>query len=328
MKAIVFTKYGPPDVLHVQEVEKPTPNDDQVLIRVHAVSLNPAEAHMMSGMLLARIIGGNGLLKPKDTIPGADFAGRVEAVGKNATRFKPGDEVFGRRDSSGFAEYVCVTENPIALKPVNLSFEQAAAVPVAGITALQSIRDSGKIQPGQKVLINGAAGGVGTFSVQIAKAHGADVTGVCSTKNLALVRSLGADRVVDYTREDFTRSGQQYDLIIDNVGNRLVSDEVRALKPNGICVGVGFTSMGLMVRNMILTPFVSRSGNRKFGSMLAHITRDDLIVLKEMMEAGKVAPVIDKCYPLQQVPEAYRYLKTRHAPGKIVVTFKDNNEAQ
>ncbi len=321
MKAIVYTQYGPPEVLHLQEVEKPTPNDDQVLIQVHAVSLNPAEAHMMSGMLLARIMGNNGLLKPKDPIPGADFAGRVEAVGKNVTQFKPGDEVFGRRGSSGFAEYVCVTEKPIALKPANMSFAQAAAVPVAGVTALQSIRDHGKIQAGQKVLINGAAGGVGTFSVQIAKVYGADVTGVCSTKNLELVRSLGADRVIDYTREDFTRSGQQYDLIIDNVGNHLDADYVRVLKPNGICVGVGFTSVGLMIKSLLLKPFVPRSGNWKFGSMMAQINQADLTVLKEMMEAGKVVPVIDKSYPLSQVPEAYRYLKTKHAPGKIIVNF-------
>ena len=325
MKAILYTQYGPPDVLHLQEVEKPTPKEDQVLVKVHAVSLNPAEAHMMSGMLLARIIGKNGLFKPKNPIPGADFSGRVEAVGKAVTQFKPGDEVFGRRGSGGFAEYVCVTENPIALKPVNMTFEQAAAVPVAGVTALQSIRDTGKIQAGQKVLINGASGGVGTFSVQIAKVFGADVTGVCSMKNLGLVRSLGADRVIDYTHEDFTRSGQQYDLIIDNVGNHLDSDYVRLLKPNGICVGVGFTSIGLMIQGLLLMPFVSRSGNRKFGSMLARINQADLIVLKEMMEAGKVVPVIDKCYPLDQVPEAYRYLKTRHAPGKIIVTFNHKN---
>jgi NADPH:quinone reductase-like Zn-dependent oxidoreductase len=262
-------------------------------------------------------------LKPKDPIPGADFAGRVEAVGKNVTRFKPGDEVFGRRGSSGFAEYVCVTEKSIALKPANMSFEQAAAVPVAGVTALQSIRDHGKIQAGQKVLINGAAGGVGTFSVQIAKVYGADVTGVCSTKNLELVRSLGADRVIDYTREDFTRSGQQYDLIIDNVGNHLDADYVRVLKPNGICVGVGFTSVRLMIKSLLLKPFVPRSGNWKFGSMMAQINQADLTVLKEMMEAKKVVPVIDKSYLLSQVPEAYRYLKTKHAPGKIIVNFKN-----
>jgi len=322
MKAIVYTQYGPPDVLHVQEVEKPTPNDNQILVQVHAVSLNPAEAHMMSGMLMARILGGNGLLKPKNTIPGADFSGRVEAVGKNVTQFRPGDEVFGRRGSSGFAEYVCVTENPIALKPANMTFEQAAAVPVAGITALQSLRDDGKIQPGQNVLINGASGGVGTFSVQVAKAFGADVAGVCSTKNLNLVRSLGADRVIDYTREDFTRNGQRYDLIIDNVGNHPVSDYVRALNPKGICVVVGYTSMGLVLQYMLLGRLISRFESKKIGSMLAHIRQNDLVVLKELMETGKVVPVVDKCYPLSQVPEAYRYLKTRHAPGKIVVTFK------
>ena len=328
MKAIVYTQYGPPDVLHVQEVEKPTPNDNQILVQVHAVSLNPAEAHMMSGMLMARILGGNGLLKPKNTIPGADFSGRVEAVGKNVTQFRPGDEVFGRRGSSGFAEYVCVTENPIALKPANMTFEQAAAVPVAGITALQSLRDNGKIQPGQNVLINGASGGVGTFSVQVAKAFGADVAGVCSTKNLNLVRSLGADRVIDYTREDFTRNGQRYDLIIDNVGNHPVSDYVRALNPKGICVVVGYTSMGLVLQYMLLGRLISRFGSKKIGSMLAHIRQNDLVVLKELMETGKVVPVVDKCYPLSQVPEAYRYLKTRHAPAKIVVTFKNDNKAR
>ena len=326
MKAIVCTKYGPPEVLQLKEVEKPTPNDNQVLVRVHAASLNPAEMHMMSGKLMARILGRNGLLKPKNTIPGADFSGRVEAVGRNVTQFKPGDEVFGRRGFDGFAEYVCVTENPIALKPANMTFEQAAAVPVAGITALQSLRDDGQIQPGQNVLINGASGGVGTFSVQIAKAFGAEVTGVCSTRNLDLVRSIGADRVIDYTREDFTRNGQRYDLIIDNVGNHPVSDYVRALNPKGICVVVGYTSIGLLLQYMLLGRLISRNGSKKIGSMLAHIKQKDLVVLKELMEAGKIVPVVDKCYPLSQVPEAYRYLKTRHAPGKIVVTLKNNND--
>jgi NADPH:quinone reductase-like Zn-dependent oxidoreductase len=326
MKAIVYTEYGPPDVLQLKEVEKPTPNDDQVLVQVHAVSLNPAEAHMMSGMLLARIMGGNGLLKPKNTIPGADFSGRVEAVGSNVTQFRPGDEVFGRRDSAGFAEYVCVSENPIALKPANVTFEQAAAVPTAGITALQSLRDDGQIQPGQKVLINGASGGVGTFSVQIAKSFRADVTGVCSARNLDLVRSLGADRVIDYTREDFTRSGQRYDLIIDNVGNHSASDYARTLTPQGICVVVGYTSVGLLFQNMILGQLISRLGDKKIGGMLARIKQDDLIALKELMETGKVAPVVDRRYSLSQVPEAYWYLKTRHASGKIVVTLNSDND--
>lgn len=328
MKAIVYHEYGPPNVLHIQEVEKPTPNDDQVLVNVHSVSLNPAEAHMMSGMLMARIIGGNGLLKPKNIIPGADFAGWVEAVGKHVTQFKPGDEVFGRRGAGGLAEYVCVTENPIALKPANMTFEQAAAVPVAGVTALQSLRDDGQIQRGQKVLINGASGGVGTFTVQIAKAFGADVTGVCSTKNLGLVRSLGADRVIDYTRENFSQTGQRYDLIIDNVGNHPVSDYVRALNAKGVCVVVGYTSMGLLLQYMLLGLLISRIRGKKIGTMLAHIKQNDLVVLKELMEAGKVVPVVDKCYSLSQVPEAYWYLKTRHASGKIVVNFKNNNKAQ
>ena len=278
---------------------------------------------MMSGKLMARVIGQNGLLKPKNTMLAADIAGRVEAVGKNVTQFKPGDEVFGRKSPNGFAEYVCVSENPIALKPANITFEQAAAVPVAAVTALQSLRDAGQVQPGQKVLINGAAGGLGTFSVQIAKAFGADVTGVCSTRNLEQTRSLGADRVIDYTREDFTRNGQRYDLIIDNVGNHSILDYRRALNPKGICVITGYTSMVLMIQNMILGRLMSKIGTfGKIGTMLAHITKKDLVVLKELMEAGKVVPVVDRCYLLSEVSEAYRYLITRHARGKIVVTLR------
>ncbi len=256
---------------------------------------------------------------------GADISGRVEAVGRNVTQFKPGDEVFGRGAPNGFAEYVCVGENPIALKPVNITFEQAAAVPVAALTALQSLRDAGQIQPGQKVLINGASGGVGTFTVQIAKSFGAEVTGVCNTRNLDLVRSLGADRVIDYTREDFTRNGQRYDLIIDNVGNHSVLDYKRALTPNGICVLVGATSMVLLFQNMALGRLISRTGSNKIGFMLAHITKKDLVVLKELMEAGKVVPVVDRCYPLGEVAEAFRYAETGHARGKVVVTLEQNN---
>ena len=326
MKAIVHTQYGPPDVLQLKEVEKPTPNDSQVLVRVHAVSLNPAEAHMRKGALMARVIGGTGLLKPKNTILGADFSGRVEAVGSNLTQFKRGDEVFGRRAPGGFAEYVCVSENPIVLKPANVTFEQAAAVPVAAITALQSLRDAGQIQPGQKVLVNGASGGVGTFTVQIAKSFGADVTGVCSTRNLDLVRSIGAERVIDYTREDFTRNGQRYDLIIDNVGNRSVSDYARALSPKGICVIAGYSSMVLVFQYMLLGGWISRTGSKKIGTMLAHVKKQDLLVLNELMEAGKVVPFVDRCYSLSQVPEAYRYLETRHARGKIVVTWEQDNK--
>ncbi|MBI4790380.1 MAG: NAD(P)-dependent alcohol dehydrogenase [Chloroflexi bacterium] len=321
MKAIVHTQYGPPEVLQLQEVEKPVPNDNQVLVRVHAVSLNPAEDHMRKGLLLGRLIGKTGLFKPTNPILAADFSGRVEAVGRNVTQFKPGDDVFGRRAPNGFAEYVCVTENPIALKPANITFEQAAAVPVAAVTALQSLRDSAHIQAGQKVLINGASGGVGTFTVQIAKAFGAHVTGVCRTQNVDLVRSLGADRAIDYTRQDFSRGGEQYDVIVDNVGNHPISDYTRALTPNGICVIVGYTSMGLLFQNLILARLISRIGSRKIGTMLARITRQDLIVLKKLMETGKVVPVVDRCYSLGEVPEAYRYLETRHARGKIVVTF-------
>jgi NADPH:quinone reductase-like Zn-dependent oxidoreductase len=322
MKATVYTQYGSPDVLRVEEVEKPTPNDDQVLVRVFAASVNPAEAHLRNGALMARVLGRNGLFKLKyTTMLGADFAGRVEAVGKNVTHFKPGDEVFGRKSLDAFAEYVCVSEKPIALKPANISFEQAAAVPVAALTALQSLRDHGQIQAGQKVLINGAAGGIGTFTVQIAKAFGADVTGATRTQYVDLVRSLGADRVIDYTREDFTRNGHRYDVIIDNTGNQSVADYARALKPDGICVVVGYTSLFFLLQNLVLGGVVSKMGNKKIGMMIAHITRDDLNALKAMIEAGKVTPIIDKCYPLCEVAEAYRYLETKGARGKIVVTL-------
>ena len=321
MKAIVYTSYGTPDVLHIEEVEKPSPNDNQVLVKVHAVSLNPAEAHMRSGMLIARLIGGKGLFKPERTILGADFAGRIEAVGNAVTEFHPGDEVFGRKEPGGFAEYLCVSEKPIMLKPANISFEQAAAVPVAALTALQSLRDAGHLQPGQTVLINGAAGGLGTFAVQIAKAFGADVTGVCSTGNLELVCSLGADRAIDYKRQDFTRNGEQYDLIVDNVGNHSVFDYQRALKPDGICVITGYSSLGLMLQHQVMGRLISKNGKKKIGNMLAHIKKEDLRLLKELMEAGKVVPFIDKTYSLSQVPEAYRYLETRHARGKIAVSL-------
>lgn len=327
MKAIVYTKYGPPGVLQLQDVEKPMPNDDQVLVKVHAISLNPIDWHVRNGMLLARLMTGAGLLRPKHTIPGADFSGRVEAVGRNVTRFQPGDEVFGRRAPGGFAEYLCVSENPIAQKPANITFEQAAAVPVAAITALQSLRDVGQIQSGQKVLVNGASGGVGTFAVQIAKAFGTEVTGVCSTRNLDLVRSIGADRVIDYTRDDFTRTGQQYDLIVDNVGNHSVLDLARALRPKGICVSVGFSSIGRAFQNGLQKRFIPRAGGTKFGGIMARINHKDLALLKELMEAGKIVPVIDRCYPLREVPEAFRYAEEGRARGKVVVSLDHSSNA-
>jgi NADPH:quinone reductase-like Zn-dependent oxidoreductase len=320
MKAIVAPRYGPPEVLQLQELEKPTPDDDQVLVRVHAVSINPADWHVRRGKPLARLMG-VGLLRPKEPVLAADISGRIEAVGRSVTQFHPGDEVFGRKAPDGFAEYVCLSESSLALKPANITFEQAAAVPVASVTALQSLRDAGRIQPDQKVLINGASGGVGTFTVQIAKAFGAEVTGVCSTRNVDLVRSLGADWVIDYTQEDFTRNGQRYDLIIDNVGNRSLSDYRRALSPTGTCVIIGYSSMVRLLQHVAFGRLISKLGSKKIAFMLAHIHQKDLLLLKELIEAGKVVPVIDRCYSLDKVPEAFRYFEKGHARGKVVITL-------
>ncbi len=320
MKAILFPKYGSPDVLELTEVEKPTPNENQVLVKVHAASANPLDWHRMRGEpLLARM--GEGFRKPKNPKLGADIAGRVEGVGKNVTEFQPGDEVFGSIGSGGFAEYVCAREKFFVLKPGNLSFEEAAAAPVVGFTALQGLRDTGQIKAGQKVLVNGAAGGVGTFAVQIAKSFGAEVTGVCSTRNLGMVRSIGADHVIDYTREDFTRNARHYDLIYCAIGNRSAFDYGRALKPRGICVIAGFTSMALLFGNMLLGPLVSRSAGKKITGMgMAKVNKPDLIVIKELLEMGKVVSVIDKSYPLSETAEAIRYLEKGHARGKVVIT--------
>lgn len=320
MKAIISTKYGPPDLLHVAEVEKPVPNENQLLIRVRALSLTRAEPYMRRGTLLARLLGGNGLLRPKNPIPGADFAGQVEAVGKNVTQFKPGDEVFGRRGIGALADYLCVSEKPIAHKPANASFEQAAALPSPGLLALQSVRDIGQIRPGQKVLVNGGSGGVGTFTVQVAKAFGGEVTAVCSTKNLALVRSIGANQVIDYTQGDFSRNGQRYDLIIDNVGNHSLADLRRSLTPSGICVLVGFYSPALLLRNLLLRRLFSSFGRQKIEVALARTNKEGLLLLKELVEAGKIVPVIDRTYPFSQVPEAFRYLDAGHARGKVVIS--------
>ncbi len=315
MKAIVYTKYGPPDALQLKEVAKPTPKDDEVLIKIHAAAANPLDWHYMRGApFFMRFI--SGLLKPKSNILGADIAGQVEAVGTNVKQFQAGDEVYGGISKGGFAEYVCVTEDKLVLKPANLSFEAAAAVPVAGLTALQCLRDQGQIQLGQKVLINGASGGVGTFAVQIAKSFGAEVTGVCSSRNVDMVRSIGADQVIDYTSEDFTQNGQLYDLILDNVGNRSVSDIKRILGSNGTYL-LNAYSPALMLKLMLHS---GSGGQTMRNSDVAEATQSDLEFLKELLEAGQVVPVIDRCYPLREVAEAIRYLEEGHARGKVIIT--------
>ncbi len=325
MKAVVATKYGSPEVLQLKEVEKPTLKDNEVLVKVHAASANPADWHLMRAEpFLARLA--NGLLKPKNTKLGADMAGRVEAVGRNVTQFQPGDAVFGDLSASGFgafAEYVAAPEPAFALKPTNLTFEEAATVPVSAVTALQGLRDYGHIQPGQRVLINGASGGVGTFAVQIAKAFGTEVTAVCSTGKIEMVRSLGADHVIDYTKEDFTQNGQQYDLILAANGYRPLSAYQRALRPQGIYVTSG-GSMKQMFEAMLLGPWRSRNSGQKIGNVLAKPNQKDLMFVKELLESGKVIPVIDKRYPFCEVPEAIRYLEAGHAKGKVAITVDHN----
>ena len=323
MKAIVYHNYGSPDVLNLEEVQKPAPNADEVLIKVHAASVNAADWRLMRGEpFFVRLE--SGLLKPKNKILGADIAGRVEAVGSHVTRFQPGDEVFGDLSESGwggFAEYASVSEHVLALKSASMSFEQAAAVPMAAVTALQALRNKGQIQSGQKVLINGASGGVGTFAVQIAKSFGADVTGVCSTRKMEVVRSLGADHVIDYKQEDFTKNGEQYDLILAANGHHPIADYKRALSPNGIYVCSG-GSMTQIFQGMLLGPWMSMNGNQKMGSLLAKPNKDDLAFMRELIEAGKVVPVIDKRYPLSEVPSAIRYIEEGHAKGKVVITVE------
>jgi NADPH:quinone reductase-like Zn-dependent oxidoreductase len=325
MKAIVYHRYGSPDVLKCEEIEKPTAGDDEVLIRVRAASVNPLDWHMMEGKpSFVRLLMGLGLLKPKDTRLGRDVAGQVEAVGKNVTLLKPGDEVFGVCRGA-FAEYACASEAKLAKKPDNVTFEQAASVPIAALTALQGLRGKRQIRPGQNVLINGAAGGVGTFAVQIAKSFGADVTGVCSTRNVEMVRSLGADRVIDYAQQDFTKSGERYDLIFDLVANHSLSTFRRVLKPKGIYVvagtGPGGSMIGLLARVLIM-PVLSWFVSNKFVMLAAKITKEDLTVMYDLMKAGKVTPAIDKRYRLGEVPEAIRYLATGHARAKLVITLE------
>ena len=331
MRAIVYHDYGSPDVLRLEEIDRPVPSDDQMLVKVRAASVNPLDWHFMEGSPYVGRLMAFGLFAPNVTRLGTDFAGTVEAVGKNITLFKPGDEVFGGKTGS-FAEYVCVRQDrAVALKPANLTFEQAAAAPIAAITALQALRDKGKVQPGQKVLINGASGGVGTFAVQIARSFGADVTGVCSTKNLEMVRSIGANQVIDYTKEDFTQGGQRYDLILDNVGNRSLLEIRRVLAPQGkyVLIGGGGVDDGRwvgplfrLVKALLLSPFVSQ----QMGMMLAEFNPQDLATLGDLMKEGKVTPVIDRRYKLSEVPAALAYLEQGHARGKVVITVDPDND--
>jgi NADPH:quinone reductase-like Zn-dependent oxidoreductase len=322
MKAVVYYNYGSPDVLKYEEIEKPTAGDHEVLIKVRAASVNPYDWHFMRGIpYLIHIIAG--LRQPKDKRLGADVAGQVEAVGSNVTQFKPGDEVFGSCKGA-FAEYACASESALVIKPDNVTFVQAASVPIAAYTALQGLRDQGHIQPGHKVLINGAAGGVGTFAVQIAKSFGADVTGICSTKNLGMVRSIGADHVIDYTHEDFTECGQRYDILFDLIANHSLSACRRVLNPRGICVTAGGSAGRWMIHPIarsLAALVLSQFGSQKFVGCFAKPSQQDLAVMHDLMKAGKVTPVIDSSYSLSEVPEAIRYLEEGHARGKVVISL-------
>ena len=326
MKAIRFDRYGPPDVLELRDVDMPAFGDEEVLVRVRAASVNPLDWHFMRGEpYLVRLLAGLSRPRPSAGKLGADMAGSVEAVGKNVAGFRPGDEVFGGLEDRGtLAEYISVRHDGVILpKPAGLTFEQAASVPVAAVTALQALRDKGHVQPGQKVLINGASGGVGTFTVQMAKAFGAEVTGVCSTRNAELAASLGADQVIDYTREDFTQARRRYDLVIDIAGSRPVAETRRVLVPKGVLVAVGGPNKGRWIgplgrsaRMELLSPVVSQ----RMTSFLAHQNKDDLAVLRELVETGKVTPVIDRTYSLSEAAEAIGYLEAGHARGKVAIT--------
>jgi NADPH:quinone reductase-like Zn-dependent oxidoreductase len=326
MQAMVYTQYGSPDMLGLTEVAIPAPKADEVLVKVYAVSVNAADLHLLrANPFLIRFM--SGLLKPKHTILGSDIAGRVEAVGSSVKQFKPGDEVFGDISGcgwGGFAEYACARADALVLKPANISFEQAAAVPMAAVTALQGLRNSAPVRPGQKVLINGASGGVGSFAVQIAKALGAEVTGVCSTGKMELVRALGADEVIDYTQADFTQNGRHYDLILAANGYHPLSDYRRALSPTGTYITTG-GSEAQMTQAMFQGRMLSRSGGQKMGNLLAKPNQADLQFVTALVEAGKVKPVIDRCYPLAEVPAAIRYLEEGHASGKVVISVAHNN---
>jgi NADPH:quinone reductase-like Zn-dependent oxidoreductase len=319
MKAIVYTKYGPPAVFQLKEVEKPTPKDDEVLVKVHAASVNSWDWELLRKKPSMVSLGRRS--DPRYKILGADIAGQVEAVGRNVKQFQPGDEVFGDLCQSGFggfAEYVCARENALAMKPANMTFEEAAAVPQAGLLALQGLRNKGQIQPGQKVLINGAGGGVGTFAVQIAKSFGADVTGVDSTMKLDMMRSIGADHVIDYTQDDYTKNGQRYDLILDVKVYRSIFDYKRALRPRGTFLAVG-GSWARIFQLLLLGPLIRMGGGKKMGILVYKPNKDSAFLI-DLIEAGKVVPVIDRRYPLSEVPEALRYLGEGHTLGKVVIT--------
>jgi NADPH:quinone reductase-like Zn-dependent oxidoreductase len=321
MKAIVYERYGLPEVLESKEVKKPTPRDDEVLVKTHAASVNDWDWGLLRGTPFANRLIVSGLLKPKIKILGCDISGRVEAIGRNVKQFQLGDEVFGdisRSGWGGFAEYVCVRDNAVALKPTSITFEEAAAVPQAALLALQGLRDKGQIQPGQKVLINGAGGGAGTFAIQIAKSFKTEVTGVDSTRKLEVMLSIGSDHVIDYTKEDFTKSGQRYDLILDVAAYHSIFDYKRALNPKGIYVMVGGSNTQAF-QGFLMGPFISKTGSKKMG-VLMHKPNEGLAFMKELLEAGKVKPVIDKRYPLSEVPEALRYFGEGQARGKIVIT--------
>ena len=324
MKAIVYTKYGPPDVLHLEEVEKPVPKDDEILVKVHAVSVNRSDWEGLRGEAFVRI---GGLFKPGHQILGSDVAGRVEMAGRDHSQFQPGEDVFGEMWGyhGGFAEYVCTRGTAWALKPAGLTFEQAAAIPQAGVIALQGMGDKGQVQPGQRVLINGAGGGAGSFAVQLAKSYGAEVTGVDNTSKLDFMRSLGAEHVIDYTREDFTKNGKQYDLILDVIAHRSVFAYQRALKTNGTYFAVG-GSLATIFQILLLGAWIRRSTSKNIRILAIQRSRKDLVSITELCEAGKVIPVIDRRYPLSETAEALRYLGEGHVKGKIVITVEQNNQ--
>jgi NADPH:quinone reductase-like Zn-dependent oxidoreductase len=322
MKAMTYTGHGSPDILEMKELDRPVMKDNELLVKVHAASLNALDSHLMRGFILSRLLDKLG--KPKIKIPGVDMAGTVEAIGNGITKFKPGDEVFGSARGA-FAEYVCATEDRLVLKPSTLSFESCAAVSVAALTALQGLRDRGKIKAGQKVLINGAGGGVGTFAVQIAKSFDTEVTAVCSTKNQEMARSIGADHVIDYSKENFTKNGKQYDLIFCANGYHSVFSYKRALSPNGISIMAGASKSAIpkaLLQMLLITPFIELAGKKRMYTFMAKINQNDLSVVSQLMESGKVKPVIDKVYTLAEVPEAVRHMEKWHSKGKIIIKVK------